>query len=115
MTDKQTLKKWTTPPDGAMSGRCPDPTCHRLHCLDPFFTYAQFDAAQGTSVIMSYTKPNLDQIIRVNGEDLGAFSTQQDREKVFWILALKYGDDAEKSLMEHLIRRLEWMNKPLLN
>lgn len=113
MTDKKTLEKWRTPPADALYGRCSNPECDRPRCLDPFATFEQFDVDQDTSVILTYTRPNMDQIVRVNGEDLGIISSEKDRETLFEVLQMKYGDFAEDALLEHLLRRLVMMRTTL--
>lgn len=108
------IDEWAKPPDDALYGKCPDSTCPFPRCLDPFVTHDQFASDQDLSVILTYTTPDFDHMVRVNGEDIGVVDSSGIGE-VVEVLSEKYGNDVGMALVEHMLRRIEMMRGTLLN
>lgn len=111
---RKQLDEWAKPPDDALYGKCQDSTCPFPRCLDPFVTHDQFASDQDLSVILTYTTPDFDHMVRVNGEDIGVVDSSGIGE-VVEVLSEKYGNDVEMALVEHMLRRIEMMRGTLLN
>ncbi len=104
------VEAWAQAPDDAQTGRCNDPECPRVKCLDPWVTATHIRTQRyvGPLVVLAYVDPQELQRIRVNGEDVVVLNEGDPAlqlVKACTHVDALYGDAAGVILRGHLLRR----------
>ncbi len=100
---------WSKPPDDALRGKCPDAECAKPNCLDPYASVHRHDAGEPI-VFLTYTRPDYDQAVRLNGRDIGTLNGSGGVEALCDLLAERHGNSALDDFLKHLNSRLGAMS-----